>query len=344
MEPSSAYPFESTQGEQAEQTRRFVWRVAALMLLVYTLISVVVALLNPSQVSGRQWMYQIVNVVLVFGLIKGLSWAYSWALLRVGLGAVLLIVQVATKSLAPELLIDALLYVLIGVVLIGTPHRTRAKGAGALFVLVLVVFVAYPLASGRNPVADPVLEQVAVGFQHLEQGDPDTAVQVFRSAIDKQPDLAEAHNGLAVAYYSLDRTEEALVEMNRALDLETEDAAFWGNRAAVLMELERYEECLPDADQAIALKPDFADFHDTRATCLTELERYDEAVAAATRAIELDGASPYFYITRGWAYWGLGNFDSARLDWQEAIGKLPADDPAVPMIEDWISEITGQPQ
>ena len=30
MEPSSAYPFESPQVDQTEETRRFVWRVAAL--------------------------------------------------------------------------------------------------------------------------------------------------------------------------------------------------------------------------------------------------------------------------------------------------------------------------
>ncbi len=344
MEPTSSYPFESSQIDQTAQTQRFVWRIAALMLLVYTLISVAVSLLNPSQVTGRTWMYQAINVLLVFGLFKGLSWAHSWTLLRVGLGAGLLVVQVATKSLAPELLIDALLYLLIGVVLIGTPNRTRAKGAGALFALVLVVFVAYPEATGRNLVADPVLEQVSVGFQHLEQGDPDAAVQAFSAVIQEQPDLADAHNGLAIAYYDLGRYEDALVELNRALDLETGDAAFWGNRALIFLELERYQECLPDADQAIALKSDFADYHDMRAYCLRELERNDEAIIAATRAIELDGANPAFYITRGWAQWDLGNFDLATLDWQEAVRKLPADDPLVPMIEGWISEIAEEPQ
>lgn len=90
-------------------------------------------------------------------------------------------------------------------------------------------------------------------FQYLEQGDPDAAVQAFSAVIEKHPDLAGAHNGLAVAYYMSDRYEDALVELDRALDL------------------------------------------------------------------------------------------PARLDWQQAIRKLPADDPAVPMIEDRISEITEEP-
>ena len=342
MEPysSSSYPFESPQVDQAEQTRRFVWRVAALMLLVYTLTTLAIWALNPSQVADRNWLYQIINLALVFGLIKGLTWAYSWTLLRVGLGAIVTIVMVATGSLAPDALVDVLLFGLIGVALIGAPNRTRALGAGALFAAMLVVLVAYPLATGDNLLADPALAKVDAAYQVLNQGDPEAAVQAFTAVIAEHPDLAEAHNGLAVAYYNLGGYEDALVELNRALDLETGDAAHWGNRAAIFMELERYEECLADADQAIVLKSDYADFHDTRAVCLTELERYDEAVAAATRAIELDGASPYFYITRGWAYWGLGNFDPARLDWQEAVRKFPADDPAVPMIEEWISEIT----
>jgi len=342
MEPSSAYPFESPQVDQAEQTRRFAWRVAALMLLVYSLTTLEISALDASQVTGREWMDQIINVVLVFGLFKGETWAYSWMLLRVGLGAIAIIAMVATGSRTPDALGDVLLLGLIAVVLIGPPNRTRALGAGALFAAMLVVLVAYPLATGRDLLADPALAKVDAAYQVLEQGDPDAAVQAFTAVIAEHPDLAEAHNGLAIAYHDLGGYEDALVELNRALDLETEDPAIWGNRAWTLFELERYEECLSDIDQAIALQPRLADHHDTRAQCLNEMERYVDAYAAATQAIALDDADPMYRLTRGWAALGLEEEDVARQNWQEAIDRLPADDPAVPMIEGWISEITDQ--
>ena len=340
MEPTSSYPFESPQVDQAEQTRRFVWRVAALMLLGYTLITLAIWAPDPSQVPGSGWLYQIVNVVLVFGLIRGLDWAYSWTLLRVGLGVIATIIMVATGSLGLDSLVDVLLFGLIAVALVGAPNRTRALGAGALFAAMLLVLVAYPLATGRNLLADPALAKVEAAYQLLEQGDPDAAAQAFTAIIAEHPDLAEAHNGLAVAYYNAGRYDEALVELDRALDLEAEDGAIWGNRAWIFFQLERYEECLPDIDQAIALQPRFANHHDTRAQCLTALERYVDAYASATQAIELDDTDPMYHATRGWAALGLEQVDLARQNWQEAIDRLPAGDPAIALIEDWIAEIT----
>ena len=344
MEPTSSYPFDSPQIEQAEQTRRFVWRVAALMLLGYTLITLAIWAPDPSQVSGRGWLDQIVNVVLVFGLIRGLDWAYSWTLLRVGLGVIATIAMVATGSLGPDSLVDVLLFGLIAVVLIGAPNRTRALGAGALFAAMLLVLVAYPLATGRDLLADPALAKVEAAYQLLEQGDPDAAAQAFTALIAEHHDRAEAHNGLAVVYHWEGRYDEALVELNRALDLEVEDSAIWANRAWTFFEMDRYAECLPDIDQAIALAPRYANHHDTRAQCLTALERYVDAYAAATQAIGLDDADPVYYVTRGWAALGLEQVDWARQNWQEAIDRLPAGDPAIAVIEEWIAELLLLPQ
>ncbi len=341
MEATPLYPYESNTVDQEAQTKRFVWRIAAIMLLLHTFMSLALVLVFQLELTGQQWYYQVINLVLVFGLFRQKDWAYGWTLLRVALGAVIMLVQFFSTEFSGGVLLDFLLYGLIFVALIGKPNRLRAIFSASLFGLLLIASVVYVETGGINPITNPGVLKAVEAQQQLDNGNFEAAIDSFQAAIERQPDLVVAHSGLAAAYYLLGRSGEALAALDRALELEAGDSGLLGTRAVVLLDLGRYGECLRDVDLAIAQAPDVADFHDTRAICLEGVGRYDEGLAAAELAVQLAPNNAMYWVTLGWLHWDIGDFTGAKLDWEQAIDKLPADDPMIATIQSYIEALDG---
>jgi tetratricopeptide (TPR) repeat protein len=60
----------------------------------------------------------------------------------------------------------------------------------------------------------------------------------------------------------------------------------------------RTEDALGDFTKAIELEPDNAVYYHNRGFCLRNLDRYDAAIADYTRAIELDDSDANFFNNR----------------------------------------------
>jgi tetratricopeptide (TPR) repeat protein len=70
-----------------------------------------------------------------------------------------------------------------------------------------------------------------------------------------------------------------------------DDPAAWGNRGELLWRLERYDESLEALDRAIQLDPDLADAWYNRGEALKAQGRDEEADVAYARAKELGYSS-----------------------------------------------------
>jgi hypothetical protein len=85
-------------------------------------------------------------------------------------------------------------------------------------VVCLIAFCLASSAFAQNTPAAALLAQS--GWQALNAGQPETAANAFRQALDLDPKNARLHHGAAIAAYVLRRDDEAKRSVERALELD----------------------------------------------------------------------------------------------------------------------------
>lgn len=82
---------------------------------------------------------------------------------------------------------------------------------------------------------------------------------------------------------------------------------------------EQYEKALVDFDRAIEIDPGVALVYANRAEAHRMLGHYDQVIADTTKAIRLDATSNAFYAVRGMAYEKKDDLVRARADYKKAL-------------------------
>jgi len=132
--------------------------------------------------------------------------------------------------------------------------------------------------------------------KELYKNDQDEqAAKAFEEAIRRQPDLAEAHLRLGMAYAALERKPEADESYKKAVELykkkvqsDPKDADAFFNLGEAQSFLHRDEEAARAYRQAARLKPDDEETFYQLGMSETRLAHYPEATAAFQKALELD--------------------------------------------------------
>ena len=137
------------------------------------------------------------------------------------------------------------------------------------------------------------------------------ATDYFNKAIEKDPNYALAHAGLALNYsrysfYSLTVPgQEAKAAAKRALELD--DSLAEAHVASGYFGGDWEKEFR----RAIELNPNYADPHDGLCIFLTYQKRFDEAIAEGKKALELDPSSVLVATDLGAAYFFARRFDES---------------------------------
>jgi tetratricopeptide (TPR) repeat protein len=84
------------------------------------------------------------------------------------------------------------------------------------------------------------------------------------------------------------KTQEALEDFNRAIDIDPTHHDGYLGRADTLNTMGRYEESLQDYNKAIEIKPTLANAYINRAIAYSHLGQYEKAIADYEKGLELD--------------------------------------------------------
>jgi len=151
------------------------------------------------------------------------------------------------------------------------------------------------------------------GRMLYEQQKFDLAIEQFKKALEDSPDFAEAKSFLALCmaekkqwrsasqlaaeaiannpsigfpHYVAARIlwlrnyhAQALEEVNKAIELETEVASYFGLAAMIRIDMQEWDTALDLAGQGLAVDPQNQYCHNARAMSLTRMGRADEAMA-----------------------------------------------------------------
>ncbi|NND73343.1 MAG: tetratricopeptide repeat protein [Rhodothermales bacterium] len=114
------------------------------------------------------------------------------------------------------------------------------------------------------------------------------ADKLFAAYVDQNPDNPWGFYMLGLVQRQLDRSDDAVVSFNSALEIDSLHAKSWTNLARANMDLGQPDEALDNIDRAIELSSESAVTLRLQGRAFHQLGQVDDAIAAYRQAIILD--------------------------------------------------------
>jgi tetratricopeptide (TPR) repeat protein len=148
----------------------------------------------------------------------------------------------------------------------------------------------------------------------------DEAISDCDHALKLEPHNAKGFYLRAVALSRLKRYPAALIDIEKAIDIDRKFAEAYNIRGHILSAgMHQYHRALSDLNMSLEMRPDNIDAYMNRAFALTEVGQIDDAIQdyfqVVQRAPHLD--KPYF--NRGMLYYKRSQWDRAGLDFSHYI-------------------------
>ena len=127
------------------------------------------------------------------------------------------------------------------------------------------------------------LEMGRIGGVYYQQGNYEKARTIFEGLVELDPDSSDAHSALGgVLTQTRENDDEALIHLNKAVELDPSQIAPYVNRAEICIRKILLEEAVADLKKAIDLDPDEKDpgANRARAMVLGLNEAFEQAAAA----------------------------------------------------------------
>ena len=124
------------------------------------------------------------------------------------------------------------------------------------------------------------------------------------------------------------KTEEALAEFEKALELDPYNAQALYGRGLIYQSEKQHEKAIEDFAAAHGLTPQRAEPLVARAVSYLAIDKAKEAVTDLDEAVQADPNSASAWSHRGLAYERLGEKDKAKTSYSRALTLRPRDDAA----------------
>ena len=118
--------------------------------------------------------------------------------------------------------------------------------------------------------------------------------------------------------------DEALLHVDRALEIDPESHVVWGLRSAALLGLGRWEDTVTNIDRlcAVGLETD-AIFWSVKGLALSRLNRHEEAISSANRALENEPERAESWYFHGQVLFRAKRYEEAVASYDRALGLNP---------------------
>jgi tetratricopeptide (TPR) repeat protein/S1-C subfamily serine protease len=191
---------------------------------------------------------------------------------------------------------------------------------------------ATPLAEAGLPSATGTAEALVLqGLRALPEDESapgarakfEAALALFREALAKRPDYADAHFGVGCCMAKLGRSEEAAEAFKQVIRIKPDYAEAHLVLGSIYGKLGRWQEAADAFKQAIRVKPECADAHLGVGICTATLGRWQEAAEALKQVIRIRPEDAEAQLLLGAAYGSLGRWEEAADAYKQAIQIKP---------------------
>lgn len=161
-----------------------------------------------------------------------------------------------------------------------------------------------------------------LGLLRFQGGRMDEADALMRRSIELMPSALALANHASVLI-GLDRRDDALACLDRALALNLSHLRALLLRAGVLADLGRYVESVTAYDRLLEFAPTLVDALCRRGTVLRMLGRHTDALASCDRALSVNGRSFDAYRLRAHVLRDMGRLEEALESYGRALALVP---------------------
>ncbi|MFL6215197.1 MAG: winged helix-turn-helix domain-containing tetratricopeptide repeat protein [Blastocatellia bacterium] len=138
------------------------------------------------------------------------------------------------------------------------------------------------------------------------------AEKEFKLALDLKPNYANAHHWYAVLLSNAARSDEAIGEIKRALELDYLSPATSTQYGIILFRSRRYDEAIAVLQKTLDMEPNFIVARIYLGGCRLMQGRREEALAEFKRGLTVAPDTPGLVAMRGYAYGISHQLDEAR--------------------------------
>lgn len=144
-------------------------------------------------------------------------------------------------------------------------------------------------------------------------------ITLWNDVLSKNDRITEALINRGIAYKNAGKTDLALADLNKAIDIDGKSALAYFNRGIIFEDAKKYDQALANYNRSVDLDPGFAQVYNNRGNLFSGAGRYDQAIADFNKAVKLEPHFSQAYNNRGSLYANSGKYDLALADFNKAV-------------------------
>jgi len=133
-----------------------------------------------------------------------------------------------------------------------------------IFIFLSLVFLCS--CSNKTEQAADLINKADALINEKGISKPQKALEYLNKAIELQPDNASAYGIRGYIYFSLEKYQQAIDSFSKAIQLNPTKAEYFNSRGAIYNKISQYEKAIDDFNQAILFDSNDAAFYNNRGT------------------------------------------------------------------------------
>ena len=153
------------------------------------------------------------------------------------------------------------------------------------------------------------------GVLFLQQGKPEKAIELLRSAIDAAPEFADYHLNLGGAHFALKQWNEALTAYTRSVELDPAIFQAWKGIGACESLKENWLSAIDAFQKSLELNPDQLQVVFDLADAFTQTDKLQDAIQTMQLGLRIDENSEELHRRLATLFETGGNNQNAGMAW-----------------------------
>ena len=188
----------------------------------------------------------------------------------------------------------------------------------------------------RNPtdIADlKVQTHYNLGLAYYHDGKIEKAIAAYQTAIQLEPNFADAYGGLGVIYWRTGDLDAAIRHCQKAIKIAPENIEFHQNLTQIYWQQGMYDRAAIGYRIILELNPSDENALHHLGIILLSKQEYDEAVSCFQKVLQRNPNNALAHGALGTAYYKLGEEDPAIREFKEVLRLDPQNENARKMLE-----------
>ncbi len=157
----------------------------------------------------------------------------------------------------------------------------------------------------------------------IELNEPQNALPNLNLAIEYNPENSMFYYYRGKLNFDLGKTQQAYDDFNKAVSKKADFPDALNYRGVTKELMGKHAEAIDDYNAALALNPKFATAHYNKGTSEAAMQKYKEATASFSQCLVLDPTKIMGFLNRGNCYVMLKDYTAAVADYTSAIALDP---------------------